>query len=90
MSSELLAKQQGYGPICDHCHMLLEYHGDTVTGQMCDLQLAMSDLWRVISIGMFGERRYWARRRFSIALINETTTTTALAEAPVEKEEIES
>lgn len=59
MSSELLAKEIGYGPICDRCHMSLGYHGDTVTGQMCDLALALSDMMRALNIAVFGERRYW-------------------------------
>ena len=65
MSSELLAKELGYGPICDNCCMSLGYHGDTMTGQGCDLQLAINDMWRQIGIAVIGERRYWEyKRRF--------------------------
>lgn len=32
--------------VCDNCKTPLIIHGRTVAGQMCDLQLAMTDFWR--------------------------------------------
>ena len=65
VSSELLAKQMGCGPICDNCHMFLGVHGDTTTGQLCDLNLAFRDLWRSLGKGILGERRYEKTQRMT-------------------------
>lgn len=46
-------------PVCDRCETLLYIHGDTMAGQICDINLAMSDLWRSLLIGVMGERRGW-------------------------------
>ena len=63
ISSEVLAKQMGGGPICDNCHTLLEAHGNTLKGEICDLDLAFSDLWRSLGKEILGERRYEKMQR---------------------------
>lgn len=65
MSTELLAKETGCGPICDNCQTALGFHGDTFAGAGCDMDLALKALWRALNIAVFGEDRYWdAKRRF--------------------------
>jgi hypothetical protein len=43
--------------------MLLGSHGETVTGQMCDLELGMKDVWRKSNFAIFGEHPYWNYKR---------------------------
>ena len=65
ISSELLAKQMGGGPICDNCYTSLFIHRDTAAGQLCDLNLAFRDLWRSLGKGIIGERRYEKTQRMT-------------------------
>jgi hypothetical protein len=49
-----------WGPQCDRCKTPLGLHGSSLSGQLCDLQLALSDCWRTLLIGILGHRRGWA------------------------------
>jgi hypothetical protein len=35
-------------PKCEHCEVPLAWHDQTYIGQRCNLNRAMSDLWRAI------------------------------------------
>ena len=65
ISSELLAKQMCGGPICDNCHTFLFIHGDTLNGQLCDLNLAMRDVGHSLGKSILGERRYEKTQRMT-------------------------
>ena len=65
VSSEVLAKQMGGGPICDNCYTFLAIHRDTLAGELCDLNLAFRDLWRLLGKGILGERRYEKTQRMT-------------------------
>ena len=58
VSSEVLAKQMGGGPICDNCHTHLVIHGETLAGELCDLDMALRDAGRALGKSLLGERRY--------------------------------
>jgi len=64
MSSEVRAKLDGLGPVCDRCETLLQFHGALLTGQACDFELALNDFRR--ALGMY-KAVEWLSRVISAA-----------------------